>query len=283
MKRRNYFSTRTGIIADTPEINLDTLKRLYIITYDKLEKEGYFQEYFGVDCVDLEKVGELGTDIDSVIFVNIHKDDLWPLRIKIRDYTEDDLFDMIEFMHDHCTKPISGTYHSYNNCGYHYNVFSEEDGHQDYREKLNDILKDYKEGYEISVKGEILSLPEADLAPLLLASIPSDDQQNIISKIELSTNKFRKYKSSLADRKDALRELADILEFLRPQIKLSLISKDENDLFNIINNFEIRHHNPQQKNHYDKAIWYSWMFYFYLATIHAALRLIEKNKSNLKL
>lgn len=82
----------------------------------------------------------------------------------------------------------------------------------------------------------------------------------------------------MEDRKDSLRELADVLEYLRPEIKKVLDAKDENDLFNIANNFGIRHHNSQQKVDYDKSIWYSWMFHYYLATIHAALRLIAKSK-----
>ena len=57
-----------------------------------------------------------------------------------------------------------------------------------------------------------------------------------------------------------------------------LTKQDENDLFNIANNFGIRHHNDQQKTSYDTALWLSWMFYFYLATIHVVLRKIEKDR-----
>jgi hypothetical protein len=66
------------------------------------------------------------------------------------------------------------------------------------------------------------------------------------------------------------------LEYLRPKMKGVLMSKDEGDIFNIANNFGIRHHNELQKVQYDKAIWYSWLFYYYLATIHAVLRLVAK-------
>ena len=65
------------------------------------------------------------------------------------------------------------------------------------------------------------------------------------------------------------------MEFLRPQIKKVLSSKDENDLFIIANSFGIRHHNDKQKTDYDRSIWYNWMFYYYLATIHAILKLIK--------
>lgn len=277
MKRRDYYSTRTGKISETPEITLKMLKKLFMVSYDKLDEDGYFQKYFGYYCVDQGDVkGELGIDINSMIFLGIKKDGLWPLRTKFEDYTEDDLFDMIEFMHDHCSKPISGYYHQYSNCGHHYDIFNDNEGQKHYRDTINYILRDFKEGFEISEAGEILELPYNNIAPLLQADIPSSDSENITKKIDLAVLKFRRHKSTLDDRRDALRELADVLEYLRPDIKKVLASKDESDLFNIANNFGIRHHNVKQKVDYDKAIWYSWIFYYYLATIHAALRLIAK-------
>lgn len=40
----------------------------------------------------------------------------------------------------------------------------------------------------------------------------------------------------------------------------------------------IRHHNKEQKTGYDESIWLSWAFYYYLATINACVRLIERSK-----
>ena len=73
--------------------------------------------------------------------------------------------------------------------------------------------------------------------------------------------------------------MADVLEFLRADAKEVLNSDDERDLFKLANNFGIRHHKQGQKTDYDQAIWLSWIFYYYLATIHACVRLIEKAKS----
>ena len=75
---------------------------------------------------------------------------------------------------------------------------------------------------------------------------------------------------------EAVRSLADCLEYLRKDIEKVIAKKDDADLFNIANNFGIRHHNDKQKTNYESAIWLSWMFYFYLATIHACIRLINK-------
>lgn len=83
--------------------------------------------------------------------------------------------------------------------------------------------------------------------------------------------------SSMDDKKEAVRILGDVLEFLKPKIKDLKISKDTDALFNIANNFAIRHHNRAQHADYDKPIWYAWMFYAHLATIHTIIKLLNEN------
>ncbi len=90
---------------------------------------------------------------------------------------------------------------------------------------------------------------------------------------------YRRHGSTVDDRRQAVRDLADVLEYLRPKVKSLLTSKDEDDIFNIANNFGIRHHNDKQKTNYETALWLSWMFYFYLATIHVVLRKINHDES----
>ena len=239
-------------------------------------EDGYFQKYFGINCEDGFIEGELGYDISTIIFVNLRKDNLFPVHEKLSNYSEDDLFDMIEFLHDHASKGLTGHYHQWNNCGYHYEEFNDQEGQKHFRETLNPILKEYLNGFEISDSGELLRLSENGLTSLFDADIPSKDNENVKDKIDSAILKFRRFKSTLDDRKEAIRELADVLEFLRPEIKKHLNKKDENDIFNIANNFGIRHHNKDQQNDYNKPIWYSWMFYYYLATIHTVLRISKK-------
>lgn len=279
MKRKQYYLQRNGKIDNSPLLDLTLLKRLFLPIYNQLFREDYYQKSFGFYCVDQGEVhGILGSDINTAVFFNIRKDNLWPIHDNIETYSEDDLFAIIEFLHDHCSKPLQGNYHSWNDCGWHYSTFDDQLGQKEFRDKVNILLGDYSTGFEISSTGEILNLPDSNLSSLLDAILPSSDEENINNKVNVAVSKFRKHKASLDDRKNALRELADVMEYLRPDIKETLMSNDEKDIFNIANNFGIRHHNQNQKVKYDKAIWYSWMFYYYLATIHASLRLIEKQK-----
>ncbi len=281
MLDRRYYSIRTGKNPNAVGYGLEMLLRLFRDLFRHFSDKDYFQEAFGFWCVDAEQVpGTLGIDIEAQMFRLLRKENLWPIGERYKEYSEDDVFDVIEFLYDHVSKPVDGIYHNYNMCGWHYNTFDKEVGQQEFHLEINNILCDYDEGYELTPDGEILIKGKSGLDLLFKASVPTDDPENILIRVNAAISKFRRYRSSLDDRRDAIRDLADVLEYLRPKAKNVLSKKDENDLFNLANNFGIRHHNAQQQTDYDKAIWYSWMFYYYLATIHAVSRLIEKNEES---
>jgi hypothetical protein len=279
MSERKYYSIRTGKNRKALVIELTMLKRLFKSLYKQFLEKEYFQEAFGFWCVDEGDIpGSLGSDIEAKIFILIRKDNLWPIEEKCRKYSEDDLFDVIEFLYDYVSKPIDGYFHEYNNCGWHYTSFDKDIGQSEFRVEVNALLCDYEDGYELSEQGEILVKGIQGLDKLFKANIPIDDHENIQARVNAAILKFRRFRSTLDDRRDAIRDLADVLEYLRPSMKQVLTKKDESDLFNIANNFGIRHHNKKQQTDYDKSIWYSWMFYYYLATIHAVTRFIKNTK-----
>jgi hypothetical protein len=277
-RAKKYYSARVGKNPLASNLGLDVLLILFKDLYLGFSMKDYFQEAFGYDCVDAGEVpGKLG-NVEAQMLRKLRKPNLWPIHIKCEKYTEDDLFDVIEFLYDYVSKPLDGYFHDYNDCGWHYQTFNAEIGRSEFLSEVNEILQDYKEGYELSIIGEILALSDKGFENLLQANLPERDPENIEKRVNNAILKFRRYRSSIEDRRDAIRDLADILEFLRPKLKTVITRHDENDLFNIANNFGIRHHNDSQKTEYEKAIWYSWIFYYYLATIHATLRLIENHE-----
>jgi hypothetical protein len=275
---RSYYSQRAGRGPASATLGLQDLKRVFKAQFDQLESEGYFQECLGFECVDAGFVpGSIGTDLQAELLLTLRKPNLWPVHSTIDDWSEDDLFDMVEFLHDHISKPTKRYFHNYSGCGWHCSEFDRDAGRLEYRQKINRLLRAYDSGFELSEQGEILALSPTGFEPLLDAPLPHSDTKNVTARVEAAIHKFRRHRSSIEDRRDAVRDLADVLEYLRPKLKEVLVSKDEQDLFNIANNFGIRHHREGQKTDYDKAIWLSWVFYFYLATIQAAVRLIEKS------
>jgi hypothetical protein len=267
---RKYYSSRKNPEASRYE--LPTFVKLFQAVYLDFLKNDYFYENSG------DVPGKLGADIKAQMFIKLKKPDLWPIEEKCNNYSEDDLFDVIEFLYDFVSEPI----HRYDEWSHHgdsYDTFDRETGKQEFRDRINELLCDYREGYELSKKGEILELPEQGLKELVLAELPPYDLENVEQRVESAILKFRRSRSSLDEKFDAVRNLFDVLEWLRDQIKEVKLNHAERALFNIANNFEIRHHNDKQMQDYDKAIWYNWMFYYSLATIHACLKLIKKDES----
>ena len=277
MTKHTFYSMRMGSNPAKDGFDLDDSKELFQRVYGNLSEAGYFDESFGFWCVDADHIQGKVADVELEIFLNIRKKNLWPISKFIEHYNEDDLFDIIEFLYMHVSKPIDGNYHSWSNCGMHWETFNKAEGQKEFREKINEILGMYIGEYELSENGEILVNSDIGFEKLFEADIPSTNK-SVTERIDSAIRQYRRHGSTLDDRRQAVRDLADVLEYLRPKVKSILTKQDERDLFNLANNFGIRHHNEKQKTNYDTALWLSWMFYYYLATIHVLLRKIEHEK-----
>ena len=282
---REYYSSRVGL-AKKINIDLEQLRKLILSTFKDFNLRNYFQEFFGYYCVDNGHVfGRLGSEdaINFKVEVNLGKD-LWPFHFSLPECNENEVFDIIEFLHDHVSAPIKGKVwlHNINNCGWHFKDldtdFDKPKGQKEFQLGINEILKFYSNGYELSDKGEIVPLAEKGFELLLDKTIPFNDI-DLDSQLDRAIYLFRNRHSNMDDRKDALRNLGDILERLRNEAEKILTKKDEKDIFVLLNKYGIRHNNLQQKTNYDKDIFYSWMFYYLLASIHACQHLINRKNN----
>ncbi len=198
--------------------------------------------------------------------------------------TEDHIFDVLEFLYDRTSKPgemVNLTSESGWNY-YDYEDYDDETGKKEFREKANMILAEYKTGFELTKEGKILAKGTEGLQTIFDAEIVPYDEINVDNKVRNAITKWRNRHLSLEERREAIRELADVFEWLKNTKDLGSVlnNKDESALFDIANNFGIRHHNLNQKTNYDQSIWYSWIFHFYLATYHAVIRLLIKKENN---
>jgi hypothetical protein len=280
MRDTPYYSVRAGTHPTGGSLDLAGFKHLFLAIYNGLADAGAFQQVLGFVCVDAGFVaGTAGRDPEAFVFRKLRKHSIWPIPDHIDRYSEDDLFDVIELLHDCVSKGLDGQFHSYAECGWHYATFDQDAGRNEYRTALNEILRDYGRGYRLSRHGEVVSLAPPGLGDLESAPGPPGDPDKIQGRVASAVRKFRRRAATPDERRDAIRDLADVLEYLRPQLGAVLLSKDEAELFNLANNFGIRHHNQKQKTAYDGAIWHSWMFYYYLATIHATTRLLARKST----
>lgn len=273
--RRQYWAERHGLSGT--KLDLPEAVRLYLSVVGSFRADNLLQHGFGYTCVDDGFVpGLAGTDVEAYVSRLTRRSDLWPLETHAVTWDEAAFMTAVEFMHDHVSLPTDGRFHTWKNCGFHGSVFDDAQGQRKYRDEVNAILADYSTGFELQMSGEVLRSAPEPMTSLLSDPLPVGTAADVKTMVASAVGKFRRRSSSAADRRDAVRDLADVLELLRSRARDVLDTADERDLFQLANKFGIRHLNDEQKVNYDKDIWFDWMFYYYLASIHAFGRLIER-------
>jgi hypothetical protein len=273
---RDYYNRRVGMAGERPRLALADVTRQIAAMYRTIDANGYLQRSFGYQCVDAGEVPGLhGTDLRMELFMRAGIKLDASVSDGIESADEVTLFTIVEFVHDHVAKPgeDAGHFHSWNNCGLHLNCrrdkFDEREARAEWRAKVNTVLRFYEDGYQLSEAGEIVRIASHGMEKLIVVTPVAAPESNNAAKLANAVHTFQLGRSTREQRKQAVRELVDILEFHRDVVKAEL-SKDEADLFNIANNFALRHHRATQKDDYDDA-WLTWLFYVYLATSHLVL------------
>jgi len=268
---RQYFSHRKHGIAP---LTLDQTKTLFESALVDFNQKHLFLEHFGGSYRRRSYTGKAGSDVSAYALLQIHKEGLWPIYDNLWHYSEEDLFDIIEFLHEHASVPeIADLFDGEQPTG----QYDRPTGQLEMRLRLNPVLQAYGNGFELTEAGRVESAGEAGMKELLSAQLPTEDAR-IKQRIENAINLFRDRHSDEAARRVSISELVDVCELLRPQIEAAMLTKDENELFRIANGFGLRHLNDLQRTDYSPA-WQSWLFYLFLSTIHLTVRLTERKQT----
>ena len=296
---RAYYSQRIGR-GPFANPNLEDVARALTLTVDEMRKRDYLQEWHGYDCLYAGAVnGRAGSMSladhieaetgwrdawplpDPLIVLDVEEDMIIPQGEWNRQLqgAEDKLFDLIEYFHRHVSEGIEdrNDFHMAQGtpCGWHYGAFDPAPAQALFRERMNRTLLNYRDGFRINENGQIEHTADEGLDQLIDAALPTKDP-DIARRVAGAIALYRNRARTDEDLRLAVRELFDVLEKLRPEVKAEMLRGDEGALFNIANNFMIRHLNERQKGNYDTAIWHSWMFYVNLSTIHVITRLMNR-------
>ncbi|KYC92458.1 hypothetical protein [Bacillus amyloliquefaciens] len=269
MIRKQYYSERHNLRKRNKYTLLD-LRELFVQTYNELERIDLFEELIGYsDGPWNQTPGIMAGNFELFVFKKTGKRDLIPIDID-NAYTEEDIFDLIELFYDYVSKPIiSGS------------KYDKASGQLEYRNEMNFILKNYDSGYELTEEGYIRELIDNGLENLIDSQYEFDDDKDSEEIVKKATKKFFHYNADDTDKKSAILEIAGLLENLRESNKLHFAKKDESDLFNLLNNFNLRHNNPNQQTKYEKNIFYPWVFFNLLSALDAALKLLNRKEFDL--
>lgn len=267
-----YFSVRNGIKIVLP----NEFHERFAAMMNDFASRGYFKEkleIYGISAnsqyINNKSKGHIG--------IEIYPFNQW----KNENKKSNLVFDAIEFLYRFVSKPGEwGTVT--NHTGWNSEDFlsyNDAEGKLEFKDETNILLNAFDQGYELQSDGNILFIGD-ETVNFIDTDFPEYNKENIDSAIHLALKWWKNRNQTLDDKKKAILKLAGILEYLKKDGTLLQIleKQDSSDLFNIANNFGIRHHNPDQKTEYDKNIWYDWIFQYYLNTCIGVLKMIKKNK-----
>lgn len=268
---RQYFAERHGRVHRL-STNISTLSFSFVDVLTDLRERGYFPHAFPRDCPDDPVyISEVASRASAAVGVNFE----WDGRPGV-DWSDDVLYSLIEYFHDAAKRPrVIDWTHNFGQCGPHYGSYVGESGQAVYRWRMNHVLETHGSDFRIAStgvdRGRLVTTFGAELDELAdqrvdSASDPGDEVAHAI-------HEFRQRGATPVAKRAALTLLAGALEPRRALMRSALTRSDERDLFNIANNWAIRHRNTHQRTDIGDEF-LDWMFWNYLAMV-ALLERVE--------
>ena len=273
---RPYWPQRHGQVAPGLYLDAPGARQGFADLIEELEGRGYLDQVFPRPCVD----DHGGPDVDpsAELEKRLGIPGLWPLAPQ--DWDDDTFYGLIEVYHDLVSRPRIRQYHDYGQCGWHYSHFATTTAREVYRWKVNALLAAAGIGYRLAGDGEdrgrLVEIFDDGRAALVSASI-DNVQPDVAGRVRHAIALFRGRTATAEDKRSAAITLAGILEERRQLIKDELMTGDEGALFQIANNFAIRHRNQKQRGDYD-PVFLDWIFWWYLGTIELTNRILAKQE-----
>ncbi len=266
-----YYSQREPGIQSRESSLIAVVRRVHALV-GELEGKHYFAEFLGFDCVDYDaRLSTPELELDR----RIGKQRLWSAEPD--DWTEPDLCDFIEVFHDLASRPTQLSWHSYNYCGWHPEAFSHRTGQALYRWEMNQLLDSSTFGLRLAEHGQDLGrmvrATGGELGQMIDEALAAESAAH--DSISHAVSLYRRRGATREDCRSAIRELAAILEERRESLRRQLLKRDEQALFEIANQFDIRHRNASQYQEYGSEF-LDWIFYWYLATVQLTDRRLDR-------
>jgi hypothetical protein len=274
--RPAYWSQRRlGRVDKQRRKELPETARRFADLIERYEQRGYLAQAFGEDCVDGSSDGTLGSSPTDEVHGQLGRDGLWPPSQNWRSYDLDALCDVIEFAHDHVSRPNHRWYHQFSSCGWHHGRYHAERGRQLYRDQVNQLLGESVLPLSLNEQGRLEQVAPDELEALIAAA--RAESGPAASELHHAFAQFRARGATILDRRSAVVTLAGILESRRNEIlKRRLAQRDEADIFEIANKFGIRHQRADQKTNYNQDLYLEWIFYWYVATVHLTDKILSQ-------
>jgi hypothetical protein len=272
---RPYWPQRRNPQPPRP-FELDEVMDRFVRLVDELVDHGYFERFVPKECVDDRDYGP--PHPSELLEIWLGAADLWPLAASRQRWTADVFYGLIEFLHDQAARPRDRHWHDFSGCGWHFYKLAPEPGRSLYRWRVNRLLEASVVPYRLADSGEdvgrLVAITDEARAQLTTAMVERADPTTG-DRVRHAVAQFRARAGTEHDKRSAIIALAGVLEERKLLLKRELLRKDEDALFQIANQFAIRHQNEQQRADYD-PVFLDWVFWWYLATIDLTDRILDR-------
>jgi hypothetical protein len=274
---RPYWPQRRGREAPGPHLDSKGARKNFARLVYELESHGYLGQTFPDPCIDSDEAScpSPAAELEKRLGIP----NLWPLNPA--EWDDDIFYGLIEVFHDLVSRPRARYHHDYRNCGWHNSSFATVTGREIFRWRVNDLLTaagiDYRLADSGEDQGRLVEIFD-DGRTTLISEAMQHSQPDLAGRVRHAIALFRSRTSSAEDKRSATVMLAGILEERRQLIKSELVSRDEGALFQIANQFALRHRNADQREDYDPAF-LDWVFWWYLGTVELTNRIIARQAS----
>jgi hypothetical protein len=276
--RKPYWSVRTAVGQGPGRLGFDDVARQFVRLIEELETDGYFVLAFGEECgVDDHNPRP---NPSAVLESRLGYEDIfgWPLQLARAGWEFDNFCDLAEVLHDLVARPGSRLDHHYSTCGWHYGNFAARPARRLYRWRVNRLLGSSKLGLRLAEEGEdqgrLVRVEPTGLDDLPEKALQVATQETV-DRVQHAIALFRSRTAGVEERRSAVITLAGILEERRDLLKAELLSKDETALFQIANQFAVRHQGDRQRGDYD-PVFLDWLFWWYLDTVQLTDQLLAR-------
>jgi len=278
---RRYFSQRHRQ-QPAQELSPPRLRSAFARLVNELADCGYFEDAFGSGCSDSDDYPD-SEGQRLLVAVTGHDVPMWPLRqqegsARIEaQWTEEQFFDVVEALHDLVARPRRRWFHSYWR-EWDYGDFARRPGQAVYRWRVNELLERAQVPLRLAETGSDVGLlvqaagdGRDDLIERVLEPPAAENGDEVGHAVQL----FRGRSATREAKRSAIVTLYGVLERRRPLLKQQLTSKDEAALFEIANQYDLRHRGASQHADYD-TVFLDWLFWWYLATVELTDRLLAR-------
>lgn len=278
----HYYAERNNLLDKDFSLSLVDLSKYFYQTYSYFEEKGFFRAaFYGVTKEEsyrdsYQVLAPTMSPSPEIYFMNhLNSTDVLPIADNYIYYKEEELFTIIEILYNHI-----GYYN------YKKDQLITEEPKNEFATYINNLLKRYNNGYYLDEKyGFIMVQPNEALKEMMHSEIPVTLGENVLEQLRTATRMYYRFDANLEQKKKAINILADILEPVRSKLKDLLndefqVHKNDHDklIFEVVNNFQIRHENEKQFKEYSKPIWYDWMMQYYSSIILTYHRLIQQSQ-----